>query len=133
VKTAQRSFPLVGAVSGPTVLSDDEVAQYRTYEDALRASVRTYSRSHIKQRDLAEIIGMKAPQFSKILLGRDADERPAHLPGYARPLLMEATGNLLVAQWELAQVGYGVHALDDVRAENARLRARLAELERRVA
>lgn len=126
MSSAQREMPWMGEAHGLHLFSPDEVAAIPSYYVALNEQFR---RSVVKRTDrsLAGLLGVSTAKLSKIRNSEGA-ETPTHLPGELRPRVFEATGNALLAQWELFQVGCGVTSLDDLRAENARLRARLEAL-----
>ena len=125
----QRELALLADTQPITLASPEELKRCTTYREALQRQVRT-SRNPYADYELAEKVGVDAGTFARIV-GKASmtPKQRRHLPGEARAPLFAHTGNAFLSQWELFQVGLAVTPIDEVRAENARLKERLAAIE----
>lgn len=119
-------LPIIVEVPGPELHSVEEVARLPNFTSAIRRQIND-ARIVMTQADLAETVGMDAGQLSCVLNGKK------HMPGEKWGSFNRATGRATALQWVAMQSGFGLTPLDELRAENARLRARLEALGEHVA
>lgn len=119
----QREMPLMGAVKDMERVPMALVRRCHSRLDALRLTV---AYSGLKHAYIAESIGMRPAQFSKIMSGQ------AHLSENKRDALMDACGNEAMEQYGAWVRGYRLER-DDKEKELRALRDRVAAMEEEVA
>lgn len=119
-------LPLIAEVPRPELHDLSDVARLPDFVSAIRRQVND-ARRVMTQADLAETVGMDKGQLSCVLNGKK------HMPGEKWAAFNRATGRATALQYVAMRSGFGLTLLDELRAENARLRARLEALGERIA
>lgn len=119
-------LPMLCEVPSPSLHDVEEVARLPDFTAAVRRQVND-ARRVMSQADLAETIEMHPAQLSRVLNGQH------HMPGDKWAAFNRATGRVTALQYIALRSGFGLSPLEDLRAENARLRARLDALGERLA
>jgi hypothetical protein len=118
-------LPLIAEVPRPELHELNDVARLPDFTAAIRRQVND-ARRVMTQADLAETVGMDKGQLSCVLNGKK------HMPGEKWARFNAATGRATALQYVAMHSGFGLTPLDELRAENARLRARLEALGERL-
>jgi hypothetical protein len=119
----QLALPVLMEIPKPRALEDDLVDTCEDYGDAIRLCLDKRIR-RIRESEIAEYLGFSAPHLTKVKNGQ------GYLTSDQELVLQHLCSNWAISQYAEMRKSQLAKLIDSPAAEIARLKARVAQLER---